>query len=60
MLSYERVRRQGYFDPDVVERLKARYSREGFTLNPHLESDLLMLVLTFNLLLEHFELPGLN
>jgi asparagine synthase (glutamine-hydrolysing) len=60
LLSYERVRRQGYFNPETVERLKARYSREGFTLNPHTESDLLMLVLTFNLLLERFGLPSLN
>lgn len=59
-LSSERVRRQGYFNPDTVERLKARYTRPGFTLNPHTESDLLMLVLTFNLLLELFELPSLN
>ena len=58
--SRERVRRQGYFNPDTVERLKARYSRPGFVLNPHTESDLLMLVLTFNLLLERFELPSLN
>ena len=60
LLSYERVRRQGYFNPETVERLKTRYSREGFTLNPHTESDLLMLVITFNLLLERFELPSLN
>jgi asparagine synthase (glutamine-hydrolysing) len=60
LLSRERVRRQGYFNPETVERLKARYSRAGFTLNPHTESDLLMLVLTFNLLLDLFELPSLN
>jgi asparagine synthase (glutamine-hydrolysing) len=59
-LAHERVRRQGYFNPETVERLKARYSRPGFALNPHTESDLLMLVLTFNLLLELFELPSLN
>jgi asparagine synthase (glutamine-hydrolysing) len=60
LLSHERVKRQGYFDPDVVERLKSRYTQPGFTINPHLESDLLMLVLTFNLLLDRFELPSLN
>jgi asparagine synthase (glutamine-hydrolysing) len=60
LLSYERVRRQGYFNPEAVERLKARYSRPGFKLNPHLESDLLMIVLTFNLLLDLFDLPALN
>jgi asparagine synthase (glutamine-hydrolysing) len=60
LLSYERIKRQGYFNPDVTERLKARYSQPGFTLHPHLESDLLMVVLTFGLLLDLFELPGLN
>ena len=60
LLSYERIKRQGYFNPDVVERLKAQYSQAGFKLNPHLESDLLMIVLTFNTLLDLFELPSLN
>jgi asparagine synthase (glutamine-hydrolysing) len=60
LLSPARIRRQGYFNPEVVERLKARYSRPGFTLNAHTESDLLMLVLTFNLLLDTFGLPSLN
>jgi asparagine synthase (glutamine-hydrolysing) len=57
MLSYERIRAQGYFNPDTVETLKARYSRPGFTLNPHLETDLLMIVLTFGILLDRFRLP---
>jgi asparagine synthase (glutamine-hydrolysing) len=60
LLSYERIKRQGYFNPDVVERLKAQYSQAGFKLNPHLESDLLMIVLTFNTLLDLFEFPSLN
>ena len=29
LLSYDRIRRQGYFDPDVVERLKQRYSKRS-------------------------------
>lgn len=60
LLSYERVRRQGYFNPDTVERLKRAYTREGFALNLPFESDLLMVVLTFGLFLEVFELPSLN
>jgi asparagine synthase (glutamine-hydrolysing) len=59
-LSYERVRRQGYFNPEVVERLKAQYRREGYRLNPHLEMDLLMIVLTFGVLLDTFGLPDFN
>ncbi|MES1241995.1 MAG: asparagine synthase (glutamine-hydrolyzing) [Acidobacteriota bacterium] len=60
LLSRDRVERQGYFNADVVERLKSRYSQPGFTLNPHLDVDLLMIVLTFNLLLDRFGLPDCN
>jgi asparagine synthase (glutamine-hydrolysing) len=59
-LSFERIKRQGYFNPQVVERLKAQYSQPGYTLHPHLETDYLMVVLTFNLLLDLFRLPDLN
>ena len=57
LLSYERIRSQGYFDPDVVERLKTQYRQPGFTLNPHLQMDLLMIVVTFGLLVDLFKLP---
>ena len=60
LLADERIRRQGYFDPGVVARLKARYAQPGFELNPHLETDLLMVVLTFNLVLDAFQLPDLS
>ena len=60
MLSYERIKRQGYFNPDVVEHLKTRYAKPGYKINPHLEDDLLMIVLTFGILLDTFELPVLN
>jgi asparagine synthase (glutamine-hydrolysing) len=59
ILSYEAVRAQGYFNPDVVERLKMRYRQTGFSLNPHLQTDLLMVVLTFGILMERFQLPVL-
>jgi len=60
LLSPARIRRQGYFDADVVERLRARYAQPGFRLNPHLETDLLLIVITFNLFLDQFGLPDLN
>ncbi len=60
LLSYERIKRQGYFNPDTIENLKAQYSQEGFKLHPHLEIDLLTIVLTFGLLVDLFELPNLN
>ena len=60
LLSYARIKQQGYFSPDAVERIKFQYSQEGFRLNPHTEVDLLMLVLTFGLFLEIFQMPSLN
>jgi asparagine synthase (glutamine-hydrolysing) len=57
MLSYDRIRRQGYFNPDVVEKLKKRYSQKNFELNAHIQTDYLMVVLTFGLLLDLFALP---
>jgi asparagine synthase (glutamine-hydrolysing) len=59
-LSYERVRRLGYFNPDTVETLKKRYSQPGFRLDQALEDDLLIVVLTFGLLQETFGLPALG
>jgi asparagine synthase (glutamine-hydrolysing) len=60
LLSYERVQRQGYFNPDTIERLKKQYSRDGFKLNLPFENDLLMIVLSFGLFLDAFELPCLH
>jgi asparagine synthase (glutamine-hydrolysing) len=57
LLSYERIKRQGYFDPDVVEHLKKTYRKEGFTLNLPFDSDLLIVIITFNIFLELFEMP---
>lgn len=60
MLSYAQIERQGYFNPDVVERLKRRYSQEGFKLNFPFESDFLIIVLTFGIFLDQFKMPNLN
>ncbi|HEU4508045.1 MAG TPA: asparagine synthase (glutamine-hydrolyzing) [Pyrinomonadaceae bacterium] len=60
VLSYDRIKRQGYFNPDVIERLKKQYGREGFKLNFPFESDLLIVVLTFGIFLDVFNLPSLN
>ena len=59
-LSYERVARLGYFNPDVVESLKRKYAKPGFRLNMPFESDLLAIVLTFNLFVDLFETASLN
>jgi asparagine synthase (glutamine-hydrolysing) len=60
LLSYDRIRREGYFDPDTIEELKQRYSQPGFRLNLPFESDFLIVVLTFGLFLETFQMPSLN
>jgi len=60
LLSYERIKRQGFFDPDTIENLKIKYSEKGFKLNLPFESDLLMIVLSFGIFLDVFDLPTLN
>lgn len=60
ILSYERIKRQGYFNPDTVEYLKKQYSQKDFKLQLSLDDDLLIIVLTFGLFLELFNLPDLN
>jgi asparagine synthase (glutamine-hydrolysing) len=54
LLSYERIKRQGFFDADAVERLKKSYMQKGFTINVPFEADLLITVITFGILLELF------
>jgi len=60
LLSHERIKRQGYFDPEAVGRLKSVYSQEGFKLDLPFENDLLMIVLTFGIFLDSFGMPGLS
>ncbi|MER5716470.1 asparagine synthase (glutamine-hydrolyzing) [Streptomyces sp. NPDC002132] len=57
MLAHDRVKRQGYFNPDVTELLKKTYTEPGFEVHPHLGDDLLLVVLTFGVLLDAFGLP---
>ncbi len=58
LLSYERIKTQGYFNPDAIERLKKQYSQPDFYLSQTFEIDWLMIVLTFGLFLEAFKLPN--
>jgi asparagine synthase (glutamine-hydrolysing) len=59
LLSYETISRQGYFDPGAVERLKKLYRSDQFRLNQTFETDLLMIVLTFGIFLDLFQLDNL-
>jgi asparagine synthase (glutamine-hydrolysing) len=60
LLSFERIKREGYFNPVAVESIKRRYREKNFTLNIPFESDLLIVVITFGLFLETFAMPSLN
>jgi asparagine synthase (glutamine-hydrolysing) len=54
ILSFETIKRQGYFNADYIERLKRQYSQEGFSINVPFETDLLIIVITFGIFLEQF------
>ncbi|AOM80162.1 asparagine synthase (glutamine-hydrolyzing) [Pedobacter steynii] len=54
LLSYDRIKRQGFFNPDKIEELKKTYSQPGFTINAPYESDILITVITFGILQEVF------
>jgi asparagine synthase (glutamine-hydrolysing) len=60
VLDPDRIRRQGYFNPAAIANLRRRYSQPGFSLNTSYEEDLLIVVITFGLFLEAFELPCLH
>ena len=57
LLSPEVIAKQGYFNPETVERLRKVYSRPGFKLNLPFDGDLLMTVLTFGIFLRTFDMP---
>lgn len=58
LLSRDRIEADGYFDPDRVEQLARQYSAPGFRINVPFETDLLITVITFNLLLDLYGLPA--
>ncbi|EPY00887.1 asparagine synthetase B family protein [Magnetospirillum fulvum] len=57
ILAPDRIKRQNYFNPDVVERLRQRYGAPGAHVNTTFETDFLMIILTFGILLDEFDLP---
>ncbi|WP_255763285.1 asparagine synthase-related protein [Fulvivirga maritima] len=54
LLSYDTIKRQGFFNPEEIDKLKNTYKQEGFTINAPYETDLLITVITFGILLEQF------
>ncbi|WP_411109200.1 asparagine synthase (glutamine-hydrolyzing) [Streptomyces sp. c-19] len=60
LIAPSTVRRQGYFNPAAVSEL-ARRQREGrHRVHAHLDTDYLMVIATFALFVEEFELPCLG
>jgi asparagine synthase (glutamine-hydrolysing) len=59
LLSYEAIRTAGYFNPETVERLKARYRSPGFDVNTTFDTDLLMIVLSFEIFRHCFDIQRL-
>jgi asparagine synthase (glutamine-hydrolysing) len=56
IISYDTIKRQGYFDPDAIEQIKRQYQSEDFLLTPPYDLDVLMIVLSFGIFLEKFRL----
>lgn len=56
ILSHERIRKQGFFNPDTVDKLRKQYTADGFKLNVPYDTDLLITVITFGIFLEEFGL----
>jgi asparagine synthase (glutamine-hydrolysing) len=59
-LSPDRIRRQGYFNPETVEAVRSRYLADDFRLNLPFETDLLFVVLSFCIFLDEFSMPDFN
>jgi asparagine synthase (glutamine-hydrolysing) len=57
LLSYDRIKQEGYFNPDQIELLKAKYREPNFKIQAAYEDDLLITVITFGMLKELFDLP---
>lgn len=54
LLSYETIKRQGYFNAEHIEKLRRQYSQKGFSINAPFETDVLIIVITFGVFLEQF------
>ena len=59
ILSYDTIRRQGYFNPDTIQRLRTANTRDGASIDTTFSTDVLMIVLTFGMFLEAFEMSDL-
>lgn len=60
LLSPARIARDGVWDPEAIAYLARRNAQPGFRLDLPFEEDVLLVVITFNLLLDEMNLPGLS
>lgn len=60
LLSFENIKKQGYFNPEMVETMKETHLHDGFHLNQVFETDFLMIILTFGLFQEIFDVPSFS
>jgi asparagine synthase (glutamine-hydrolysing) len=60
LLSPARARRDGFFAPDAAERLRNEYLNRDIELLLIAQDDVLMVMITFGLFLEAFDLPFLR
>jgi len=58
LLSSDTIKKQGYFNPATIERLRKTYMQDGFQLHQVFETDFLMIILTFGLFQDIFDVPG--
>ncbi|MCL2051384.1 MAG: asparagine synthase (glutamine-hydrolyzing) [Lachnospiraceae bacterium] len=59
LLSYETIKRQGYFDPDAVEHLKKKFVSPDFHLKTSIDIDYMLMVIMFCLYLKVFGIADL-
>jgi asparagine synthase (glutamine-hydrolysing) len=60
LLSNDAIQKAGYFNPATIERLKRLYTKENFKLNLPFDSDLMIIVLTFCIFTDLFDIPNLH
>ena len=56
LLSPERIQNDGFFNSDTVDHLIKRYESNDQEINQTFEDDWLMIILTFNIFLDTFNM----
>jgi asparagine synthase (glutamine-hydrolysing) len=60
LLSFDLIKKQGYFNPVTIENIKKQYLKDDFHLNLPFDMDLLLVPLTFGIFLQEFKMPYIN